>query len=157
MKLLFAMTKLVCLAAATVVFACAGDLAEYKTVYVLPMSGGLDQFLAIKLTSGSVMQVVTDPQKADVVFTDHIGAGFEDKLDELYGQRPKGDDKSSVNGSPRISPGARGRGAIFLVDRRTRNIVWSTYVKPKSSAPDEMNHVAGEIASKLEKDKKGKS
>jgi hypothetical protein len=150
------MTKLVCVAAATAVFVCATEVAEYKTVYLLPMSSGLDQFLAIKLTSASVIQVVTDPQKADAVLTDHIGEAFEDKLDELYGQKPKGDDKNSVNGSPRVSSASRGRGAIFLLDRRTRNIIWSTYVKPKSSTPDEMNHVAGEIASRLEKDKKGK-
>jgi len=138
--------------------ACGADLAEYKTVYVLPMSGGLDQFLVTKLTAGGLMQVVTDPRKADVVFTDRVGAAFEDKLDELYGQRPKADDKDSTATSGRGSgsPLSHGRGLIFMVDRTTRNIVWSTYVKPKSSTPDEMNHVAGEIASRLEKDKSGK-
>jgi hypothetical protein len=155
MKLLLAMVAVAGLA-------CAAELAEYKAVYVLPMSNGLDQYLAIKLTTGSVMQVVTDPQKADVVFTDRIGASFEQTLDDLYGQKPKSEDKDkdkdSMNGSTRgvSSPLAHGKGLMFLVDRRTRNVVWSTYVKPKGSSPDELNHVAAEVAGKLDKDKTGK-
>jgi hypothetical protein len=147
--------KLLLMVAAGAAFVCGAELAEYKTVYVLPMSSGLDQFLATKLTSGSVLQVVTDPQKADVVFTDRIGEAFEQKLDELYGQKPKGDDNDSVHGSPRTtsSPLTHGRGLIFLVDRKSRNIVWSTYVKPRNSTPEEINHVAGAVANQLEKDK----
>jgi hypothetical protein len=154
--------KLVALATAAAALACGAGLADYKTVYVLPMASGLDQFLAIKLTTGSVMQVVTDPRKAELVLTDAIGAGFEAKLDDLYGQKPKSeekDDKSgkeSMNGSSRISPASRGRGAIFLVDRKTRDVVWSMYVKPRSTAPDDMNRIAAEIADKLAKDRKGK-
>jgi hypothetical protein len=154
--------KLLSIVAAAAALASGAGLADYKTVYVLPMSSGLDQFLAIKLTTGSVMQVVTDPLKADVVFTDAIGRAFEGKLDELYGQKSKSDDKDSkdnkdsMNSSPRISPASRGKGAIFLVDRKTRDVVWSTYAKPKGSTPDDMNRIAGEIAAKLEKDRKGK-
>lgn len=135
----------------------AQDLSGYKSVYILPMSNGLDQFLAIKLTSARAMQVVADPQKADAVFTDHIGAQFEDRLDELYGQKPKTDDKDNLTGAtPRISSGSHGKGTIFLVDRRTRVIVWSVYVKPRNTSQDEMNHVAERIAEKLEKDQKTK-
>ncbi len=36
---------------------------------------------------------------------------------------------------------------------KVRSIVWSTYVKPTSSTPDEMNHVASVVAHQLEKDK----
>jgi hypothetical protein len=133
------------------------DLAVYKTVYILPMSNGLDQFLAIKLTGARMIQVVADPKKADVVFTDHIGAGFEDRLDELYGPKPQTDDKDNLTAStPRISSGSHGKGTIFLVDRKTRVIVWSVYVKPKNTSQDEMNHVAERIAEKFEKDKKAK-
>lgn len=139
-------------------FAGAGELAEYKTVYVLPMSSGLDQFLATRLTNGTALHVVTDPMKADVVFTDRIGSGFEQQLDELYGQKPKIDDKDKANGSQRsfASPIAHGKGLLYLVDRRSRDVVWSMYTKPKSSTPEDMNHAAGEIASKLEKDMRGK-
>ena len=57
--------------------ASAGDFRSVKTVYLLPMANGLDQYLASRLTSESVFQVVTDPKKADAVLTDHVGEGFE--------------------------------------------------------------------------------
>jgi hypothetical protein len=97
--------------------------------------------------------------------TDAIGAAFEEKLDDLYGQKAKSDSKDdkdskdskdTMNSSSRISPASRGRGAIFLVDRKTRDVVWSTYVKPVGSAPDDLNRIAGEIAARLAKDRKGK-
>jgi len=131
------------------------DLASYKTVYVLPMSSGLDQFLAIKLTAGSVMQVVTDPQKAELVFTDRIGAAFEDQLDELYKEKPKPDATDAWGSSrPIASPITRNRGTVFLVDRKTRDVVWTAYIKPGGSSADDMNHLASEIANKLAKDRK---
>src|SRR5258708_13703693 len=61
------------------------ELAEIKTVYLLPMTYSLDQFLAIRLTKGGVLQVVTDPKLADAILSDHIGTGLEDKLKSLYG------------------------------------------------------------------------
>lgn len=145
----------------------AAALGDFKTVYLLPMANGLDQFLAIKLTTGVVMQVVTDPQQADAIFTGQIGAPFEQKLDDLYGVRPKNrDDKDAetkdkkdgdLNDSPRrVTSVAHGKGAIFLVDRKTRAVIWSTYELPKNSSPDELNRVAQKIADRLEKDRKGK-
>jgi hypothetical protein len=143
--------KLFLLAAAALLLPAA-DLGETKTVYLLPMSNGLDQFLAIKLTSAAVMQVVTDPKKADAILTDHIGTSFEHKLDELYGKKEKPEDSARTG----MENGSRGRGAIFLVDRKTRDVIWSAYERPKSSAPDDMSHTAEKIAQKLEKDRKGK-
>lgn len=140
------------------------ELAEIKNVYLLPMGFSLDQFLAIRLTKGGVLQVVTDPKKADAIFSDHIGTGLEDKLNTLYGeQKPaetaddkdKDKDKNSYNSGP-MAGGTRNKGMVFLVDRRTRNVLWSDYVPPKSSQPEELNRVADKIAGQLEKDKKGK-
>jgi hypothetical protein len=138
--------------------ASAADLGDTKTVYLLPMASGLDQFLAIRLTTGALLQVVTDPQKADAVLTDKIGAAFEQRLDELYNPVQKKDDKDAVFGDPGkpAQSISRGKGAIFLVDRKTRNVLWSTYARPKNATPDEMNHLADRIASRLEKDRKGK-
>jgi hypothetical protein len=64
------------------------QLGKVQSVYVLPMSGGMDQYLANRLTSMGVFQVVTDPQKADTVLTDGLGKGFEDKMKELYPPPP---------------------------------------------------------------------
>jgi hypothetical protein len=133
------------------------DTSEYKTVYILPMSNSLDQFLAIKLTTGLVMQVVTDAHKADAIFTDRIGAGFEQKLDEIYGGKPA-EAADSQDNAPRkpVQTSARGKGAIFLVDPKTRNVIWSDYERAKGSSPEEMNHLAERIAGRLEKARKGK-
>ena len=63
-------------------------LAEVKRVYLLPMSGGLDQYLANRLTKVGRFEVVTDPANADAVFTDRLGPAFEDKWNELYPPPP---------------------------------------------------------------------
>jgi len=49
---------------------------DVQAVYLLPMAGGLDQYLANRLTSAGVFRVVTDPKMADAIFTDQLGAGF---------------------------------------------------------------------------------
>src|SRR5579871_6614586 len=64
-------------------------LSGIHAVYLLPMGGALDQYLAIRLTSEHVFQVVTDPKLADAVFTDRIGSAFEERLDDLYAPPPK--------------------------------------------------------------------
>ena len=56
---------------------CAADLAGVHNVYVMPMARGLDQYLANRLTSDHVFQVVTDPKLADAVLTDRVGESFE--------------------------------------------------------------------------------
>lgn len=141
----------------TITAAAASDLTDIKTVYLLPMSGGLDQYLAVRLTSGSVLQVVTDPAKADAVFTDRIGSNLQQNLDDLYTAKPKEDqNKLGDFARPTMQPLSRGKGSIFLVDRKNRTVVWSMYAVPKSSQSAEMNRLAEKIASKLEKDRKPK-
>ena len=140
--------------------ASAAELTEIKTVYLLPMSSGLDQFLASKLTSGAVLQVVTDPQKADAILADHVGVSLEQKLDELYGgAKPQKTDPVAAftdSGQPRIQPMTRARGAIFLIDRKTRNVIWSDYERPKNTTQPEISHLADRIATRLAKEFKGK-
>jgi hypothetical protein len=138
------------------------ELTEIKTVYLLPMTYSLDQFLAIRLTKGGVVQVVTDPNLADAILSEHIGAGLEEQMKSLYGEKKtdaadkdKDKDKAASFSGP-MAGGTRSKGAIFLLDRKTRNVIWSDYVRPKNSQPDELNHVADKIAGQLEKDKKVK-
>jgi hypothetical protein len=146
--------KVLFLAAAALASAFAAGLDEIKTVYMLPMSNGLDQFLAMRLTHGALLQVVTDPQKADAIFTDRIGASFEQKFDELYGAKDKPKDEK-VTGMQVGS--SKGRGAIFLVDRKTRNVIWTDYEKPGGTTPQDMNRTAERITDKLQKEIKPKS
>jgi hypothetical protein len=149
------------LAAMFLPFAAFGaGLGDIKTVYLLPMPGGLDQYLAVRLTAGSILQVVTDPQKADAIFTDHIGAGLEQTLTDLYADKSKTKDKNDPvdnfgAGKPQAAV-SRGRGTVFLIDRKTRNVVWSIWEKPKNSTVEETNHLADKIAGELAKSQKGK-
>jgi len=138
------------------------ELMDVKTVYLLPMTYSLDQFLAIRLTKGGVLQVVTDPNLADAILSEHIGTGLEEQMKSLYGQKKadatdkdKDRDNATSFGGP-MAGGGRSKGAVFLVDRKTRNVIWSDYVRPKNAQPDELNHVADKIAGQLEKDKKVK-
>jgi hypothetical protein len=129
-------------------------LADIKTVYLLPMSNGLDQYLAVELTTGSVLKVVTDPLQADAIFTDHLGESLEQRLADLYGEKAHSDTPDDKADSSKTfartgMQGQRGRGTIFLVDRKSRAVVWSDYQQPKYPTPDGMKHVAAQIAGKL--------
>lgn len=123
----------------------------------------MDQFLANSLTSLGVFQVVTDPQKADAIVTDRLGETFEAKLKELYPPPPapktaedekavkdeKKGDSGFATGTIRVGSMGRGRGNIFIVDRKTRGVLWSIYEPPKDSSTDEMSKTAHKIAKKL--------
>ncbi len=141
----------------------AAGLGDVKTVYLLPMSNGLDQYLAQQLTAGAVLQVVTDPQEADAVLTDHLGETFEQSLADLYQTKPQADDKAADASEDKgASPvrsgmqGKRGRGTIFLVNRKTHDVLWSVFELPKDNRPDGLRHSAGRISDQLAKSIKGK-
>src|SRR5690349_3904623 len=101
--------------------AMAAGLEDVKAVYLLPMSRGMDQYLAERLAGQNIFQVVTDPQKADAIFTDRIGSSFEASLTELY--KPPTEVKDSkdakqdteVFARPSMQPLSRGKGNIFLI------------------------------------------
>jgi hypothetical protein len=123
------------------------------------MTYSLDQFLAIRLTKGGVLQVVTDPSLADAILSEHIGSGLDEQMKSLFGEKKNAAGDSDKDKAPFSGPmagGTRSKGAVFLVDRKTRNVIWSDYVRPRTSQPDELNHVADKIAGQLEKDKKVK-
>ena len=138
----------------------AAGLGDVRTVYLMPMSNGLDQYLAGQLTAGAVLQVVTDPQKADAVLTDHLGEGFEQSLADLAGAKQNSDrDKTEENGATFARSGMqgqRGRGNIFMVNRKSHEVLWSFYEFPKDKTPDGMKHSAVRIADKLAKSIRGK-
>jgi len=128
------------------------QLAAVHTVYLLPMAGGMDQYLAGRLTERGVVQVVADPQRADAVLTDHLGQAFEDRMNEIYAPAKKPTETSSQTFEPPRTPVStfgRGRGAFFLVDRRTRAVLWSVYESPRSTRSADLEHTADRIAKEL--------
>jgi hypothetical protein len=140
--------------------AANAQVSGVKTVYVLPMANGLDQYLALRLTSQGVLQVVTDPKKADAIFTDGIGARFEESFTSLFesAKKEKGGDKvGEIDfAHPAMRPLSGSRGVIFLVDRKTRDVVWSTFEPPKSSQAADLNQAAARIVDRLAKVHKAK-
>lgn len=136
----------------------AADISGVKNVYLMPMSSGLDQYLAVRLAKDPAFQVVTDPQKADAVFTDRIGEGFEQALSDLYEPKKATDGKLSddVIAKPISQPFAHGKGSFFLVDRNSKVVLWSTYAVAKSTRSADLNDLAGKIVAELDKSRKAK-
>jgi hypothetical protein len=167
------MFRRLCIAtlAAAALFAQApapnAELSQVQFVYLLPMGSGLDQYLANWLVRQNVYQVVTDPQRADAILTDHLGSTFQDKLNELYppppGEKKEADkDKEKETGGFKgevlkpMSTFTRGRGNVFLVELKSRRVIWSIYDRPRSSVPDELDKTSQRIVKQLKKSLTGK-
>jgi hypothetical protein len=138
----------------------------------------MDQYLANRLTSLHVVQVAADPQNADAIFTDHLGENFERRLEDLYPKPapPKADsdkdkekdkDKNSSvanaaalaeqgQATAPVSTFGRGKGTFFLVDRKTRNVLWSTWEKPAGTRPEQLRHTADVVAKQFKTARTGK-
>jgi len=55
--------------------------------------------------------------------------------------------------NPATSSGfSRARGTVFLVDAKSRQVIWSVYAPPKDFAGKEMNRTASDIVSRLKRD-----
>jgi hypothetical protein len=178
-------------------FVCSGallgaaDLAGVRSVYLMPMSRALDQYLASRLTSEHVLQVVTDPKLADAIFTDKLGESFQLQLENISPTpkppEPKVDatvtvadkdakapaksrrdrtDKSADSNAAALladtvnktdnpalnSTFGRGKGTVFLVDAKSRQVVWSTFDPAKLGSDNhDMDRTASDIVSRLRK------
>ncbi len=177
--------------------AAAAELTGVRTVYLMPMGHSLDQFIANRLTRMHVLQVVTDPAKADTIFTDQVGASLEDRLKDLYppppspeakdaakekeaakeaaakekAEKPEKQSAPPAQGSPSLlgdtvnkadkagimGVSGRGRGTIFLVDVKSRQVLWSAFEKPKNSSPHELDHTAERVVKLLKEDLSAKA
>ena len=155
------------------------ELEGIHSVYLLPMQRGLDQYLANRVTRDHVFQVVTDPKLADAIFTDRIGTGFEKQLEGISPSPepvapppPKDKDKDKENSgdtggnsfetvnkleNPALnSTFGRAKGTVFLVDAKSRQVLWSVYQQLKSSNSTDMDRTASDIVSRLKRDLKKK-
>jgi hypothetical protein len=137
------------------------------------MSRGLDQYLANRITNEHLFQVVTDPKLADAVFTDRIGDAFRSQMDSLVptstpAPPPPDAAKKDVRvndptammtdtvnklGDPSLNSSfGRGKGTIFLVDTKGKQVVWSVYDPPKSSRGNDLDRTALDMVNRLKKD-----
>ena len=136
-------------------------VAGVESVYLTPMGNSLDQFLASQLTRQKILRVVADPRKADAVFTDRLGMELQAFLDEIEPAEGKavsgekdagGNDPANAESEQKrvtVTTFGRGKGTVFLVDRKTRTVLWSTYERPKNATPDQVNKAASRIAERL--------
>ena len=128
-------------------------LAAVQKVYLLPMTGGLDQYLAERITREGLFTVVVDPKQADAVWSERVDAGFSAVLDELYAV-PKKEEKSPSGFEP--PPAARrsatrSRGNVFLVGVSSRQVIWSTFLGLDDSSPKGLSKAAREIVQKYKR------
>ena len=148
--------------------------SSVRTVYVLPMGHGLDQYVANHLTREHVVDVVADPARADAILTETLGKSLESELEKLH-PTPKpqvaesdtdfddSDSKQpshagkSANAEPApVSTFARAKGTLFLVDAHSRTVLWSVYERPSKSTPNELDHTARRVVGRLKHDLAGK-
>lgn len=165
------MKRLVLLLSLPGALLCAGELSEVRSVYVMPMYRGLDQYLVNRLTSEKVFQVVTDPKLADAIFTDRVGDGFQSKLEAISPspkapEPPAEESKEEDGDRPKLitqtvnklqnpalnSSFGRGKGTLFLVEVKSRQVIWSTYEPAPDSAGKEMDRASLNVISRLMKD-----
>ena len=137
----------------------ATDSGQVRSVYLLPMTGGLDQYLANRIAASGVFQVVTDPKKAEAIFTDKLGSAFEETLKTIL-PAPASEKQSDSTGEsdrlPRGSSFGRGKGTLFLVDTSSRAVLWSVYEPPRNTTPNELDRTARRIVEQLQKPQKSK-
>ncbi len=165
------MKRLSSLLAFSAALLCGAELAGVRAVYVMPMSHGVDQFLANRLTGSGLFQVVADPKLADGIFTDRIGDAFQVALEKIS-PTPKPpaeakdadakaeadkDDKKAKSEEERGNPAlnsafGRGKGTFFLVNAKSRAVVWSTFEPAVGSNPKELDRTATDIVLQLKKD-----
>jgi hypothetical protein len=143
--------------------AVAAQAPEPPELYVLPMRAGLDQFLANHLAASRLYRVATDPKRAAVFLTDRLGESFEQKMQELFPPPKASEDPDTAGTATRQHDFPRGvflsgtaKGNVFLVDAQSRQVLWSAYVKPKNTTPDELNRTARRIVERLVASRRGR-
>jgi hypothetical protein len=169
------MKRLSILFACSAALLCGAELASVRAVYVMPMSHGVDQFLANRLTGSGLFQVVADPKLADTIFTDRIGDAFRVALEKISptpkppaeakdadakadkADRAGKDDKKAKSeeelGNPALnSTFGRGKGTFFLVNAKSREVVWSTFEPSAGSSAKELDRTATDIVIRLRRD-----
>jgi hypothetical protein len=125
---------------------------RYRTVYLMQMANELDQHLASRITNTRTLWVVLDPGSADAILTDSLDDAFWNWLARNYPT------SATANGGgpgreraarDSVQLASRHRGTVFLVDPRTRLVLWSTYELPKNSSPAELDRAATRVNNQL--------
>ena len=85
---------------------------------------------------------------ADAVFTDRLGSTFEQTLAKI---RPHDKDPHDSENPHHLFQKSGAGGTIFLVDTKSRRVIWSDYERPpRSVSVASLNREASRIAKKLQ-------
>ena len=135
---------------------CGDDyrvLSRVHTVYILGMSNGLDQYLANRLTNTGVIWVVLDPARADAILTDRLDEDFWKWLNGRYpivSKSPPAEHADDLRFKNIGEPVGKIRGTVFLVDPKTRLVLWSSNDQAMCRASaDELDRVAMRVTTRL--------
>jgi hypothetical protein len=191
------MKRLLLLLSCSGALLCAAELSNVQSVYLMPMSHGLDQYLAGRLATERLFRVVTDPALADAIFSDRFGESFQAQLEALLPPPLPPEEATTEESSKEEGSGAdaakapakakhkdakakdgtttlatetanklsnpalsstfgRAKGTVFLVDKASRQVVWSVYQVPKDNSSKQLERTASDIVSRLRRDLKGK-
>jgi hypothetical protein len=127
-------------------------LTEIQKVYVMPMSGGFDQYLAEQLTREGVFTVVVDPKQATAVLTERADRGFAEALEEVSGPAKKAAPASGPEPLPAYRrPAGRGRGNVFLVGVASHQVLWSTFRDRDDLSPKGLSRTARLVVQDLKR------
>ena len=119
-----------------------------RSVYIMPMAGGWDQYLAGQIAREHVMQVVADPKIADVVMTDSLNETLTQTLAKLH---PKEDRDAADVEVPHTFHKSGSKGTLFLVDAKSRQVIWSDYEKPaRNVSAGRLNRAAERVVKKMQ-------
>lgn len=158
------MRALLCLAllAASALPAAAADLSSAGPVYLWPMRGALDQYLASELTAKSLLTVTVDPATARTVMTDRVDQTFLEGMSEIFDRSEEKaaeqeESPASIESGalqvqrPPNAPQGRSQGTIFLVDVETRQVLWSMFIGELDNRPKKLHGEAEDVVSNLRK------
>lgn len=152
---------LVLAAAGGAATAAGADLSAVRKVFLMPMSGGLEQHLADQLVREGLFTVVVDPKQADAVWTERADRSFHEALSELIPPpKPAADkDKKKTEEAEPEKPmvrraAPRSRGTIFLVDVASRQILWSTFLPVDNTSAKALHRAAQDIVKQFKQDRK---
>ncbi|MBI1354570.1 MAG: hypothetical protein GC160_09500 [Acidobacteria bacterium] len=134
------------------------QLRDAQPVYFWPMQHAFDQYLAEAVNGADALSVTVDPKRASSMMTERIDATFLAALEELFPeQKPAKDEddkdvksKESIEGRfqlarPKNRPQGRPQGTLFLVDVKTRRVIWSTYMGEVDPEPKALHKEAERV------------
>ena len=90
------------------------NLAHVKTIYVVPMKGGMNHYVTNELVQWGRFQVTLDPHQADALLSDTT----------------KVDISAIMTDPKKLQKTVSTRGTLFLIDLKTEKVIWTVYKKP---------------------------